>query len=190
MATVPSTQTVAAAAKILAAHENTNVKSPLDFLLAPPSAFIYLNTVPANLTTATTTLITFDTAVYDTDSAGVTWTVGTNPSRITPKTAGFFEVKTTCSFATNATGIRFSDVRKNVAGNPASGTRVDTDIRSASSALQTICRTSTVVQFNGTSDYIELFAQQTSGGGLALYCAASASSWIGSVGVQMRWLNS
>ena len=49
---------------------------------------------------------------------------------------------------------------------------------------------STTIPMNGTTDYLETFAFQTSGGNLGLFAAANGSSWSGSVGLVTRWFNS
>lgn len=162
----------------------------LQFLLSPPSLDCYQNTQQAVLTTGVTTLVTFDTNVYDTDSAGATHSTSSQTSRIKPLTAGYHLVVATVAFAAGATGIRFADLRQNAAGVSTGGTRQGLDLRNASSTLQTICVVTATVLFNGTTDYVEVFAQHTQGTNLGLYSANQASSWAGSVGIQTRWLNS
>lgn len=162
----------------------------LNFSLSPPSMACYQNVQQATLVTGTTTLVTFDMNLYDTDTSGGTHSISTNTSRVTPLTAGYHIVTVSLTFVTGATGIRFIDLRKNALGVVGGGTRVDLDLRNASSSLQTTCKMQQVVQFNGTTDHVEVFAQHTQGVNLGLYSANQASSWVGSVGIQTRWLNS
>ena len=169
-------------------------QADLAFALNPPALFTYQNVQQALLVSATSTLITFDTNVYDTDSAGATHSTTTNTSRIQPLTAGSHLITATLSFAINAAaaGNRALDLRKNAAGVSTGGTRVGFDARNAvvSTVLPSTCTITQVVQFNGTTDYLEMFGLQSQGTTLGLFSANQAASWIGSVGIVTRWQNS
>ena len=67
-----------------AARLNTEVRDALDFLLDPPRLWAY-DASGLALANATTTLITFDSEIYDTDTMHST---STNTSRCTFTTAG------------------------------------------------------------------------------------------------------
>lgn len=180
-----SPRTWVAGETITASIMNTHVRDNLNYLNARPQLFTYQNTPQAALVTSTSTLITFDTNVTDNDPNGSMHSTTTNPSRIIPKTAGYHEIIWTVTFVSNATGGRQIDVRKNAAGNAAGGTRVNLVAQMAANGLVTVVQLTGVVQFNGSTDYVEVFGFQSSGANLAL----SSGSWIGAVGVQTLFLS-
>ena len=107
---------------------------------------------------ATSTLVTFDTEVFDTDTMHNNVT---NNSRLTVTTAGKYLVWFTIGFAANATGLRLIDLSKNgvLAAPPLflSGT----ELAGASSYFSG----SVLINLVAT-DYVEIFARQDSGGAL------------------------
>lgn len=167
-------------------------QASFQFLTTPPSLYCYQNTAQAALANTTTTVITFDTNVYDTDSSGATHSTTVNTSRVVPLTAGYHLVTATICWASNVTGHRQCEIRKNAAGSGAGGTRIAFGAEQAISVAGAVSFTqiTTIVQFNGTTDYIELFGYQSSGGTLSVAAAASTGGYIGSVGIQTRWINS
>ena len=111
-----------------------------------------------SLTSSASTAIIWSTPVLDNYTA---WVVGT-PTRITAKVAGWYEINGSVSYAVNATGFRVAQISKNGATNQA-----QTATTNAGAVANTVVQVSALVQFNGSTDYIELVANQASGGLLA-----------------------
>lgn len=190
MATVPAPATWVASTVVTSTQLNTEIRDTETFLISPPSAFIYQQTAQTLTTGGAGQLITFDTAQYQLIDTNV-WSAGTNPSRITFKTAGYHLFTATLSFFGNGTGIRSLDVRLNAAGSSAGGTRVDYKGENAQSSGSThVVKYSGIVQVNGSTDYIEMFGVQTSTISLALIANGSGGGWKSAVSLQTRWLNS
>lgn len=178
MATVPNEDTIAVGTKIAASWGNSDVRDAINFLLNPPNVHV-TNTTGLSHTSGTVLLLTWDTEVADNDTMHSTVT---NTSRLTATTAGLYAVVARASFASNATGIRTLDVRKNAAGAAAGGTRVGFDSATAVGG-------STVTSVNvaddvrlSAGDYLEAFGFQTSGGALALDASAGLTLF------QLRWV--
>jgi hypothetical protein len=135
--------------------------SSLEILNAANSQFLrnapltVLNTPPAQsvLNTATTA-ITWSTPVFDNYTA---WAAG-SPTRVTPKVAGWYEINGSVGFAANATGVRIAQLAKNGSTNLSQSTTMNVTA-SFNCVLQIAC----MVQFNGSTDYVELQADQNSG---------------------------
>lgn len=167
MATVPSEDTAVVGGKITAAYGNADIRDAINLLLNPPDVHV-TNTTGLSHTSGTALLLTWDTEVADTD----TMHSGSFPSRLFATTAGLYAVVARASFASNATGIRTLDVRKNAVGAAAGGTRVGFDSATAVGG-------STVTSVNvaldvrlAAGDYLEAFGFQSSGGALALDASA------------------
>lgn len=178
MATLPTTKTVAVGDKITAADYNTYTRDDMAFVIAPPRCSVY-NSAVLTPVTATWTVHTWDTEYYDTDTMHSTVS---NTSRLVATTAGLYDTKAQIAFAANATGIRALQVRKNSAGNSASGTRIGWAYISANGAggQQSITFDKDVQMT--ASDYLELFIYQSSGAGLATI-AGDGDSFM-----SMRWV--
>lgn len=110
------------------------------------------------LTSGTTASIIWSTPTFDNYTA---WVVGT-PSRVTPKVAGWYEINGAVGFAPNATGIRIVQLAKNGVTTLAQSTTSN-----VGGGFNCVVQISALVQFNGSTDYVELQADQTSGAGLA-----------------------
>lgn len=92
----------------------------------------------------------------------------TNNSRITPNIAGWYLCITNFQFSGNSTGRRAAPVRVN-------GTNLNYgDVKAAGTASNVGAQEISVLPFNGTTDYAEVFAFQDSGSSLT--CGDSASS--------------
>lgn len=131
------------------------VKADLDFLARPPACRVTkaaLQSIPNNTVTA----ITFDTERFDTDTMHDTVT---NNSRITFTTAGIYMVGGTLRYQSNATGYRNIVIRLN------NGNNIAEDLKPIVAAIVTISSIATLYQFIA-GDYVELCAEQTSGGAL------------------------
>lgn len=114
-----------------------------------------LNTPPAqNFLNTTTTAVTWTTPASDNYTA---WAVG-NPTRVTPKVAGWYEINGSIGFAANATGVRIVQLAKNGATTLAQSTT-----NNVTASFNTVVQISALVQFNGSTDYVELQGDQNSG---------------------------
>ena len=132
---------------------NTQVAAPITFLVNPP-LFVGRLTVATSLATATNIAVPWDTEDLDTDNGHST---GTNTSRYTAATAGWYQVDTTVWFDTNATGTRTLKLFVNgglIAGSPSAN-------GNALSAGVTILSAATTFYLNGTTDYFEAYVVST-----------------------------
>ncbi|MDN5750256.1 MAG: hypothetical protein L0H64_17390 [Pseudonocardia sp.] len=109
---------------------------------------------------------------------------GVNPSRYTPNRAGYYQLFGQVAFDVNAAGDRGAQFRKN-------GTQIDQAAYGVYRAPSTpaffgASTCSAIIQCNGTTDYIELWGIQNSGGALStayvsgFSCSYVIGSWLGS----------
>lgn len=118
------------------------------------------------------TALTWDTEVEDTHG----WhSTTSNTSRITPTVAGWIEVIAFIHFAGNTTGRRAAVLKLN-AGSPNYG-----EIKAATSASGVSSSVTRQYEVNGTTDYVEVFGFQDSGG--ALNTADTTNTYVAA-----RWL--
>lgn len=109
-----------------------------------------------SLSTSVTTKIQYASEVFDTNN---NYDPTTN-YRFTPTVAGYYQVNATISFAPSATGFRFISLYKN--GSPyQQGANIQ-----AGAINYTVINLSSLVYLNGSTDYIEVYAIQNSGGTL------------------------
>ena len=114
------------------------------------------------ITNATWTKITFDLELFDTNSNFAS-------SRFTPTVAGYYQVNSSwqSSFTTSFGGVAFY---KNGTlwqyGNFISATSVG--VQAGSSSL---------IYFNGTTDYLEVYAYQATGSSQTISSSSSAITW-------------
>src|SRR5687768_1490286 len=106
---------------------NTEIRDAVNFFLNPPQAVLNFTSLPT-ATNATFLLLSWSNEVKDTDAMHSTTT---NLSRININTAGRFRIEATISFNSSSVGRRTLVLRKNAAGNVASGTYVIQDNRAA-----------------------------------------------------------
>jgi len=142
------------------------LSDPNDFraseYLARPTCRARLTT-PFELTTGVSAAIPLDdTDLFDAFSLHVT---GAN-TRITISVPGIYAVGGNATFAANATGIRFLGTQINGTAAVVGSVRVD-----AAAAGTTILNVHGILNFVA-NDYVELVAQQTSGGPLNVTGAA------------------
>lgn len=124
------------------------------------------------LTTGVYAAVTFN--AEDWDLAGMHSTV-TNTSRVTATQAGKYRVMTQVSFAANSTGDRKIYVNKN-STQVAVGTN-----KPVSGFAATVIAFSTV--YLAVGDYVEVFAQQSSGGNL------NTSATTGETFIEVEWVS-
>jgi len=123
-----------------------------------PPVFFAHQSIAQSFTTATLTVVTYNVVDFDSNS----YFVSSNNS-FTPLIAGYYQVNVSCTFASTTTGYQCG------VGVSVSGTVKDYNV-AASSVVGTggtdgttpVC--STIVYCNGTTDYIQGVAAQSSGG--------------------------
>lgn len=124
-------------------------------------ASIHRNATPQTLTTGIHTVVTFDTESRDDGSYA---NLGANNDRITITNAGWYDLKGTVRFASNASGSRSAYFRIN-------GTTTDRygqqSVAAAPGGLDTIL-TAVASLYLNAGDYVQLAAWQDSGGNLSL----------------------
>ena len=152
----------------------------LAFLLNPPRVCAYQSAASAFAVSGTFYAVGFDAESWDTDTMHST---ASNTSRLVATTSGLYVLEAQIAFAANATGVRSIDVRKNAAGNPASGSLVYSARASAVSGVVTTVTADVDVQM-AAGDYLEIFAAQTSGASL------NSSAGQNVTFAQMRWVAS
>ena len=106
--------------------------------------------IPNNVVTA----VTFDTEEFDNDGCFTA-----SSTNVTVKTAGVYSISATCSFAINATGVRFMDVLVN-------GTKVNGAYSFTAGAGNPTTLTATCLRLCAVNDIVTMTAYQTSGGAL------------------------
>ncbi len=138
-----------------AALLNAQIYNGLTYLLNPPIATLVQTSVQT-LTTSTVTAITWPTPAVDTYSG---WASGT-PTRYTPQVQGYYLAVGNIGFAStsSAPGARDAQICKN-----GTGTVVNEVSLGNAAAFNTIVGVASLVFCNGTTDYLELYADQNSG---------------------------
>lgn len=163
MGTVPTPATAVAGTPATASDANT-WRDAGDWSLSDHPLFIGTRSTNQSISNSSSTAITIDTEEIDSDS---THSTASNTSRVVPKTPGYYDIFGWASFASNATGFRQLEAKFN------GTTTLDVDNKtSVGSGNATHCNVVTKAYFNGTTDYVELYAFQTSG--TALNVAAGA----------------
>lgn len=143
---------------------------------------IVASTDATSIANATTTFITFNTELTDTDAM-----FSASSDKITLNTAGTYNVSSVVEFAANATGVRLCGLyHYNSAGTLRRKIGLDSDV--ASSAVNYIGNLSGIIAADA-GDYVKLLVYQTSGGALSLsstnittYTAMLSVAWVGGTG--------
>ena len=159
MATTPVFRTWVAGEVVTAAYFNANVRDAGNFFLSVPTLEAR-QTVAQSIANSATSALSMDTEDFDNDNMHSTVT---NSSRATPVTAARYQVSGATSYVSNATGSRHAEIWKNGAALNGGGASMQTDSAGVSTRQPT--RTLTL-PMNGTTDYVEIVAFQTSGVGL------------------------
>ena len=155
MATIPSQSTVAVGDKVTAALWNDDVRDAVDFLLGVPAARVARTAGTQSIPNTTTTAITYDTEVSDSDGMA---TLGTNADRLTCITPGLYRVTAAQHLAANATGIRYLTINK-------TGTAIAAH-RALTIGAYTMTLTATCLVQLAAADYITQTLYQNTGGAL------------------------
>jgi hypothetical protein len=133
-----------------------------------PAFSAYKATTSQTVTSAVWTKVTFNTEEFDTDSNFAS-------DRFTPTTAGYYQVNATIAANAGGAGDTYFAFYKNGSAYK---------IISATATLQyTQFNGSTLVQCNGSSDYIEIYVNKT-GSGTVSVIAGQPDTWFNGVGVR------
>jgi hypothetical protein len=160
----PNLPTLVAGDRWTAARYNA-LRAAIEFYGTPPMVAAY-RTVAGSLTSGTDTLIGLDDEDYDTDGMHSVAAGPTN-GRVYFVTQGRYEVVARCTFAAQSDGYRRIKVRTNSGGVVSGGGLLAEAIADAVPGDSTTVEL--VVQRRMVAgDYIEMFAAQNSGSGLAL----------------------
>lgn len=142
---------------------NTYLEDPFFFLMNPPMVRLRKTTAQSIPNTTSTALI-WDYVEVET----VNFWDSTSPTRITPSVPGWYVGSFGFSFANNATGVRAGSIIKNGLGATERVLTVSHDAYT-DGGITVVSRGNVFMeQFNGTTDYITVEVQQTSGGALGL----------------------
>lgn len=180
MGTIP-TQSAFTAGATLTATQMNQMRAVDNFWSSPPKAYAYAGT-GTSLANSTTTLIGFDTNVvivannYDGGGDATQHDTATNNSRFVARTSGKYRLICQAQFASNATGNRVLNIKKNAAGNFASGTLMFVVSQGAVNGTSTSVNLTTPAFPLTAGDYLEMFCSQSSGG--ALQCGGSTDTYI------------
>jgi hypothetical protein len=129
-------------------------------------AFRASDTSGQSISGGTFTKVTFNNETFDTDNMFAS-------STFTPTVAGYYQINGNVGFVGTTTGYAQIKIFKNGSGFSAgSGIPNNTNIGGQ-------VMVSSVVYCNGSTDYIELYVWQNSGGALALQTGAQANSFSG-----------
>lgn len=168
MGTIPTISTFTAGAVLTATQQN-NIKAAVDFWAQPPMVYAW-NSAGITLANSTSTLVALDSEVYDIVQSGDTASHDntTNNSRLFIRTSAKYRIYAQVQFATNATGNRVITVRKNSGGSIGGGTLLYTVTQGAVSGTSTSVTIASPPTPLVNTDYIEMFASQSSGGNLLI----------------------
>jgi hypothetical protein len=138
-----------------------------------PAFRVYPSAVQ-NLTTGTNTKLTFNTEVFDTNNCYDS----TTNYRFTPNVAGYYQLNAYAQiqgFATGNTNLIFYR-------NGSQYSLTEANVIGSTGNYPTLYITD-IIYFNGTTDYVELYALQGSGSTRTIYGGASPnySWWSGSM---------
>jgi hypothetical protein len=178
MGTIPTPPTIATNQFVTSAVMN-QYRDAINFWALTPRCYAWQNSA-MTLTTGTWTVVPLQAEVYDIVQSGDSpmHDNTTNNSRIFARTAGKYEIAAQVQFDNNATSWRQIQVRINAAGSQAGGTLVAVNTQSAVNGISTSAQIVPVEAALAVGDYIELFADQNSGGNLLTLAASSAQTYL------------
>jgi hypothetical protein len=141
---------------------NDYLEDPFTFLMNPPMVRLRKTTAQSIPNTTSTALI-WDYVEVET----VNFWDASDPTKIKPSVPGWYIGTFGFSFANNATGVRAGSVIKN--GSTTERVLTVSHDAYTDSNITVVSRGNVFIEsFNGTSDYITVEVQQTSGGALSL----------------------
>lgn len=140
---------------------NNRVRAPLSFIMNPPMIRLR-KTNTQTITNVTETAISWNFVEYESENM---WDAAA-PTRIKPITPGWYVGTYGVSFSGNTAGLRQMDVRKNASGTDRA---MRLKGKTYSDGGVSITRGNKFLEsFNGTTDYIEILAYQSSGSSLTV----------------------
>lgn len=127
-----------------------------------PQARVYNSANISHVTSGTEQTVTFNSELYD---SGGLHSTSANTSRLTAPITGLYDIGASIRFASNATGYRYIYLLLNGA------TAIIVHSVPAANGIVTVLPVSTHYQL-AAGDYVEVVANQTSGGALNLQAGA------------------
>ena len=128
---------------------------------AAPAFSAYLSADTA-IPNATSTKIPINTEEFDTASC-----YNTSTYRFTPNVAGYYQVSGQTLIGAGSTGVCLLQIYKN-----GSVAKFGTEIPFTASANYVASAASALIYLNGSTDYVELYAYQSSGTSQTMYAAS------------------
>jgi hypothetical protein len=170
--TIPTPPTFTAGAVLTAAQLNS-LGTVQSFWASPPQCYAYLNAT-ATTVSGTWLLVPLQAEMFDVVQSGDSPSHDntTNNSRIYFRTAGKYEVSGQVGFTVNTNGYRQAEVKINSGGVETGGTQVVQSGQSPTSTIVTAVPIVPVAVSVAAGDYVELFANQNSGGNLDLFAGS------------------
>lgn len=129
-------------------------------------------------TTQSISTATWTAAIFDTENSDAYAMHGASSSRISAPAAGLYLVTGYFAFASNGTGTRKAQIRKNAGGVSTAGTSLGHTGGAPQTALQYFGSISAIVSL-AASDYVEMFVYQDSGGSLATVASTATNLFHG-----------
>jgi hypothetical protein len=152
----------------------TAISQALNFLLAPPLCSLLYSSNAQSIPSGTWTAVGFQTELIDRDNAHST---STNTSRITPQTPGWYLFSGCIVFPVTgggaSAGSRGVGLYQN--GSRVVGTTAQVQVPAGVLENVGVAVPATPLYCNGSTDYVELFCFQDSGGALTLPYVAGAT---------------
>lgn len=172
---VPVPGSVGTGQVLTAAFWNAQVRDAITFLLNPPD-FVGKQSTGQSIPSGTPTAVALDTNTLDSYAGHSTVT---NNTRYVAQVSGTYSASGVVAYPLNSTSGRSAHLRVNGVDLANSQTQMH-----SSSTYNTIVPTPTLDVYLNAGDYIELIAQQSSGGSLTLLTAAPGNS-----GLTVRWVH-
>jgi len=154
VATIPTIPTEAPGNFWTSALWNANILGGLNYLFAPVRFKAYSSTTQTITSNTSSTVLTLDTEIVDSDNGHSTVT---NTSRYTCQTAGMYFVSGSVCYATNSTNTRTLQIFLNGVGVTGSAVQAAPPSNRGASVF-----TATTVQL-AVGDYVELATWQDTG---------------------------
>jgi hypothetical protein len=141
---------------------NDYLEDPFNFLMNPPMVRLR-KTTSQSIPNTTSTALIWDYVEVET----VNFWDSTNPTKLTPSVPGWYVGTAGFSFNSNATGVRAMNVIKN--GSVTERVLTVSHDAYTNGGITVVSRGNIFLEsFNGTTDYITVEVQQTSGGALSI----------------------
>lgn len=177
MGTVPPTRTWTPYERLTAALLNTEVRDALDFLLSTRPLFWAVQAVEQSLANATWTPLTFTSHIMDRDGGHST---AVNVSRYVGKTPGYYEVQGVVAAYVTTGGLVAALRRNGASVKGAVSSTAGISVPAASAAVTPTF----VVYMNGSTDYVEVWAYQSTGAAVNSVSSADFASML-----RVKWLS-